>query len=217
MAVDYKGKKPSRFWYFRQRCGAIGQAFKDRGMRFQARAMRRDALLSGGTAGAGVAILTVKYAAMIPLLTTFGAPVAGVAAVIFGTKAFFGFKSVNKSLFVYNEMRRREEKWLEKKSRPKLVKRVGASVGRGFAATGRVLAKPFGIFKRKKSADTAMDAAMTGPVQKAQPLPSAAKDFEQAALKTPEQLALEAQRAEAARIRAEDRARRKKQGGTRFK
>lgn len=214
MAIDYNGKKPGRFWYFRQRCRILGRAFKDGGIKSTARAMRRNAVLSGGSIAAGI-VLTMKYAALLPIIASWGPPAAGGVALFFGWRSWRNYRGVSKSIFMHNEIRKAEDKWLEKKQRPKLFKRIGAYISLKTSQLGRIASAPLRLFRRKPAADT-----QTRPQPSVNPTAKHALPQDQAATfdaVAKPAAAQDPQRAEAARKRAEERARRKGGNGTRFR
>lgn len=218
MAISYNGKTPGRFWYFRQRCRAMVHAFKDSGIKTKARAMRRNALMSGGSIAAGVA-LTMKYAALLPIIASFGPPAAGAAGIFFGWRGWRNYRAISKSVYMHTEIRKAETAWLDKQARPKLHKRAGAWLQGMTAKLGRAAATPFKIFRRKnKPADTLQETPAI-PAADTQALPASAAEAEaapafDAAAQRP---AEDPQRAEAARRRAAARARRKDASGKRFR
>ncbi len=148
-------QQPGRFWRFRNRSVALIKTFSAPADKRKAQGFIKRTGVSAAGMGAAYFIATTPAMAAIPFLMTLGPFVAGGAGLVAGFMAWRSYKDLNRSLTVSRHMSDAKQKWVEKKSRPPLLKRIGASIGNGLAATGRVITaplrwRPFG----KKSANT---------------------------------------------------------------
>lgn len=147
-------QQPGRFWHLRQRLVAIGKTFKNPADQKKAKKALRSTALSGLGAGA---TYTIAATPSLMVATLFAGPfVAGGATLVFGLMAFRNWQEVNRSLTVVRHMNEAKQAWVDKKSRPSLRKRIGASVGNALAATGRVLTAPlrWRPFGKKSAGET---------------------------------------------------------------
>lgn len=227
MAIKHNGKSPGKFWYMRQYAAGIRKTFKEYSLRNRARAMRNDGVISAVGLTAGAVIASTPALATIPFLVTLGPFIAGGAGVIFGIKAYTGYRALKKTSTVYNHVRDAEKAWVEKKMRPPLLKRIGNWLAKPFkrktpaapAKDKTVKDKParkglFSFFNRKAAAaaplaaPTPAQAQVQVQVQAPAPAP---------AVKPPaEPSAADAARAAAAAARAAERARNKRTAKPRF-
>ena len=200
MTVTHNGKTPGRFWYFRQRTGAFLHTFKDTSTARQARVMRRDAVISLGAIGTGVAILNISYAAMVPFLVTFGAPAAGVVGLLMGYKSWRNARQLQQGRVARAYVRDAESLWLDKKARPSLLARIKAAI------TSKLTRKKAAIPVVRPAIEQNNTAAAFDAAQ-------ASDAFETAS--TPAK-AVDPQQEESARKRAEARHQRRNSGKPRF-
>ncbi len=201
MTVTHNGKTPGRFWYFRQRTGAFLHTFKDTSTARQARVMRRDAVISLGAIGTGVAILNISYAAMVPFLVTFGAPAAGVTGLLMGYKSWRNARQLQSGRVARAYVRDAESLWLDKKARPSLLARIKAAIATKLTRQKKAVPVVSPAITQSKTTTT-LDAAQASDAFDSASAPAQAVDPQQE---------------ESARKRAEARHQRRNSGNQRFR
>lgn len=124
MSAKYEGQSPSRLWYALQRTKAYMHCLKDKRTEKDAKKMARN---GGYAAGSLVASgLAGNYLFFIPLVPTL-VPLAGaVVGGYFGWKAWQKVKLLKNSDTVHGYIRKQEDAWVQKKSRPSLTTRAAA-------------------------------------------------------------------------------------------
>lgn len=145
--------QPGRLWRFRQRTAALVKTLSAPADKRKAQATLKRTGVSAAGFTAAYFIATTPAMAAVPFLMTFGPFVAGGAGVVFGVMAWRGVSDLNKSMTVNRHMGDAKQKWIDKKNRPPLFKRMGTSLGNGLSAVGRTLTAPLRWRPFAKKAD----------------------------------------------------------------
>ena len=144
MKPQYEGRSPGRLWYMWQHTKAFAQTLVSKATRPDAKSFGKNTAFSTGSLlAAGFIYSNITMLGLPTLVLCAGIVVGG----FFGVKAFHDARGLNGSSVHLNYIRDRENKWLVKQSRPKLLARIkafftktGTVLGYGLAAAGAALA-----------------------------------------------------------------------------
>lgn len=167
----------------------------------------RDAVLAAGAVGAGLFLLSSGAVVAVSMAVGMGVPAAAGVGVVMGVKAWMTTRKLSASTPALRYQRKADAAWLEKQTRPSLPARLRAAVVRRL---------PF-LARDKSVSPQSSDLPMTGGAVSHTSTPPTAlpnaplRDVFPAAT---DQASDQAQ--ETARIRAENRARRKNEDRPRF-
>lgn len=171
-----------------------------------ARPYMRDAVLAAGAVGVGLFLLSSGAVVAVSMAVGMGVPATAGVGLVMGVKAWMTTRKLSASTPALRYQRKADAAWLEKQTRPSLPARLRAAVVRRLP----FLARDKGV--SLQPADLPVTEALSHTSTPPAALPKAPlRDVFPAA---PDQASDQAQ--ETARIRAENRARRKREDKPRF-
>jgi hypothetical protein len=127
MSVSYKGKSPGALWYGLQHTKGFFKSFANYGTKKEAQTGAKNVGFMAASLVGGGMVAGIGAFAVVPLLPSFISLIAIYAAFHFGLKAVRNFATVKNSSSHYSYIMEQEQKWLDKKNSPSLLKRLFGS------------------------------------------------------------------------------------------